>query len=691
MITLEAERTETGTYDTDDTPKLTVRRREFEDYATVKSREIEEQRSSWRYYHIDQWTPEQLKVLRKRHQPPITFDRTGRKIDSLSGTIRRLRTDPKAYPNTPRGEQGAEVATQVIRTINDASFAEDLEVECCRDGLIHGIGVDELVLTEGDKGDADLRFQYVDPKTFFYDPRSLRTNFQDTRFHGVYKWVDVDELDILVPGASDQVKEAIDGDGGYWTAFDTDRENLWIDSRNRVRLIDHWYKRGGMWRWCLHTGNVELLSGESQFKNERGMSISKYHAFANMVDIDGDHYGFIRRLRGPQDAMNQHRSKAIHIMNTRQIKIQEGSVDDVEVTRREASRPDGTLVYRGDKSNLEIIQPEAEFLQQTKYYEDAKSEIDSFGPNQQLIQEFGQNVSGRAANMLQQAGLAELGPFLKNFRMWKLERYRASWVAAQTYWTAERMLRVTDDEGVAQFMQINSMEFDPWGRPALVNMLGNIDVEIKIDEGRDSETVMGDIFELLMGLSQNNVPVPPQVIIQASGLPLSEKKKLIAMLSQPDPMKQASQQALIAKTQAEAEKLHAEAGKAQTAGLLNITKARSEGMPDAPPEPKTPLDIMEQMADINEKNATAEHKHATSQSMRDRDRLSPLQLLAEHASRDAERFTTTVNKMADRGFEHFHRSRDREDDNANQERDREVQRETAARAAVAAARRPAAQ
>ena len=67
------------------------------------------------------------------------------------------------------------------------------------------------------------------------------------------------------------------------------------------------------------------MSGESPFKNERGMSISKYNAFANMIDIDGDHYGFVRRLRGPQDAMNQHRSKAIHIMNTRQLKIQEGS------------------------------------------------------------------------------------------------------------------------------------------------------------------------------------------------------------------------------------------------------------------------------------------------------------------------------------------------------------------------------
>jgi hypothetical protein len=673
MITLEADRVSDDHYTADNAPKLTVRRREFEDYCTAKAREIDEQRSSWRYYHVDQWTPAQLKVLNKRHQPAITFDRTGRKIDSLSGTIRRLRTDPKAYPNTPRGEQGAEVATQVIRTINDASFAEDLEVECCRDGLIHGIGVSELVLTQGDQGDPDLRFQYVDPKTFFYDPRSLRANFQDVRFHGVYKWADIDELDALSPGASDLVKDAFDNDGGYWTAFDTDRENLWIDSRRRVRLIDHWYKRGGTWRWCLHTGNVEIISGESPFTNERGMSISKYDAFANMIDIDGDHYGFIRRLRGPQDAMNQHRSKAIHIMNTRQLKIKEGAVDDIEVTRREAARPDGTLVYNGDKNDLEVLQPEQEFLQQTKYYEDAKNEIDSFGPNQQLIQEFGQNVSGRAANMLQQAGLAELGPFLKNFRMWKLERYRACWVAAQTHWTAERMLRVTDDEGVAQFMQINGVGFDEWGRPQLVNMLGNIDVEIKIDEGRDSETVMGDIFDLLMGLSQNNVPVPPQVIIQASGLPLSEKKKLIAMLSQPDPVKQAAQAATIDKTVAEAEKLRAEAGKSKTAGLLNLARVQTEGQPQGGPEPKTPLDIAEQIANIRETEATAVHKQASARSLASKDQLSPMQTLAEHAQRNADRMTSTVEKIAERGFEHFHRNRDREE----QARDREAKLQAA--------------
>lgn len=637
------------------------RRREFENYAFAKGREIDEQRQSWRYYHVDQWTVEQLRVLRRRQQPAITFDRTGRKIDSLSGTIRRLRTDPKAYPNTPNGEAGAEVASQVIRTICDASMAEDLEVECCRDALIHGIGVSELCLTKGDKKDPDLRFAYVDPRTFFYDPRSTKNDFHDARFHGVYKWADADELEHAFPGSDDKIRNSINNDGGYWTAFDTDREPMWIDIYHRIRLIDHWYKVGNMWKWCLHTGTMELMSGDSPFIDELGKSISKFHAFAAYIDIHGDHYGLVRRLRGPQDAINQHRSKAMHIMNTRQVKLKEGAVDDVEITRREAARPDGVLVYRGDKGDLDVIQPEQEFIQQTNYYQDAKQEIDGFGPNQQLIQNFGQNVSGRAANMLQQAGLAELGPFLKNFRMWKLERYRACWIAAQKFWTSDRMLRVATDPQSLQavFMQINGVTMNEYGLPVLVNYLGNIDVEIKIDEGPDTETIQGDIFDLLMALAQNNVPVPPQAIIEASYLPISEKKKLQQMVSTPDPMKQQAMQLGFQEKQADIAKKQAEVGKIQSAGMLNVAKARTEGQPGAPPPPKTSLDIAQQLADINETNATAMHKRASANSLNHKALITPLQLLAEHAQRTADRHVDSAHRNADRIQESVHRSADR--------------------------------
>jgi hypothetical protein len=626
---------------------LRKRRKEFEDYASVKAREIDEGRLSWRYYHADQWTPEQLKILKKRNQPAITFDRIGRKIDSLVGTVRKLRTDCKCYPNTPRGEAGAEVATQVIRTICDASLFEDLETEACRDGAVQGIAVDELMLEPGDVGDPDLRFEYRDPKSFFYDPRSLKFDFSDARFHGIYKWADISELDELVEGASDKVGEAVDHDGGYWTAYDTDRELLWTDNRDRVRLVDHWYLEGGVWKWCLHAGRVELMSGDSPFYNERNQSISKFFAFANQIDIDGDHYGFIRRLRGPQDAMNQHRSKSIHIMNTRQLKIKDGAVDDVEVTRREAARPDGTLVYHGDSKDLEIIQPDQEFLMQTQYYKDAKDEIDNFGPNQMLAMA-GQNTSGRAYNMAQQAGLAELGPFLKNFRMWKLAQYRAAWCAAQRYWTSERFLRVTADEELAQFMQINGVELDAYGRPQLVNALGQIDVDIHIDEGPDTETVMGDVFDTLMALSQNNVPVPPQAIIEASYLPGKEKKKLNAMISQPDPMKMQAAQLELQNKQAELQKTAAEVGKTQSQTMLNVAKARTEGSPNAPEPPQSPLDVAERIANIRETNATALHKTASARKLDHQALLSPLELFAEHAQRNA-----------DRSHDDFHRREDR--------------------------------
>jgi hypothetical protein len=82
-------------------------------------------------------------------------------------------------------------------------------------------------------------------------------------------------------------------------------------------------------------------------------------------------------------------------------------------------------------------------------------------------------------------------------------------------------------------------------RPALVNAIGQIDVDIILDEGTDSVNVMADVFDLLQSLVQNKVPIPPAAILEASALPDSQKKKLIGLLTQPDPAKVAEQQAVI--------------------------------------------------------------------------------------------------------------------------------------------------
>ncbi|MBO0717568.1 MAG: hypothetical protein J2P55_09595, partial [Rhizobiales bacterium] len=154
--------------------------------------------------------------------------------------------------------------------------------------------------------------------------------------------------------------------------------------------------------------------------------------------------------------------------------------------------------------------------------------------------------------------------------------------------------------------------------------------------------------------------VPPAAIIEASGLPLSEKKKLQAMASQQDPMKVQAQQLLMADKQADIGKKQAEIGKIQTASLLNAAKARTQGMPGAPPPPKTPLDLAQQMADINETNATALHKRASATALYHKALVTPLQLLGDHAQRHADRVVDSFHRTQDRALDHFHRTQDRQ-------------------------------
>jgi hypothetical protein len=162
------------------------------DYLGNKTEEINEQKEARRYYHGCQWTNEQLKVLKKRRQPPSTKNRIARKIDGTIGLIERLRQDPKAYPRTPKQEQGAELATAVLRYVLDEQEWKAKSPECARDGAVDGIGGIEIEIEEGDHGDPEVGFDIVEPDSFFYDPRSYRADFSDAGYNGVGKWLDED-------------------------------------------------------------------------------------------------------------------------------------------------------------------------------------------------------------------------------------------------------------------------------------------------------------------------------------------------------------------------------------------------------------------------------------------------------------------------------------------------------------------
>jgi hypothetical protein len=256
--------------------------------------------------------------------------------------------------------------------------------------------------------------------------------------------------------------------------------------------------------------------------------------FSCNVDHDGDRYGFVRHMKSSQDSFNFKHSKLNHILASRRLIMSQGSVQDVEKARTEWARDDGVVLVNGNvNEGIKADDRTFDFAGWAKLLEEDKAELDNYGPNQALIGDI-QNQSGRAIQLLQQAGMAELGPYIMGYRGWKVRVYRALFSAVQKYWTAERYIRVTDDDGLAQFIQINGTGQDPQtGQSVMVNALGSLDVDIILDEGPDTINAQQDVYETLSNVLPAIAPMlsPPmaqaavKALIDNSSMPASAKKQ----------------------------------------------------------------------------------------------------------------------------------------------------------------------
>jgi hypothetical protein len=250
--------------------------------------------------------------------------------------------------------------------------------------------------------------------------------------------------------------------------------------------------------------------------------MSRFIMFSAAVDHEGDRYGFVRNLKGPQDELNQRRSKALFMSNATGLYVQKGSVDDVERARRERARPDGVVEYNtGFEKPQDMLNSES-LTNHLALMQDARQEIDSFANiNPALMTQNGQDEhSGVAINLLQKAGIAELGSFLRNYKDWKWRVYRAIWNIVVRTWQAERWIRTTDNQGLAQFIQINGLELDQYGMPTIINAIGALNVEMDLDEGPDEASLMQDTYDQIK--TDPNVPFS----VKLEFMLMAENKKL---------------------------------------------------------------------------------------------------------------------------------------------------------------------
>lgn len=563
---------------------LTELRTKFAEFFDKKRPEINERKEARRYYHAAQWTEGERKKLESRKQPVVTYNRVQRKIDGIVGLLERLRQDPKAFARTPAHDEGAELATQCLRFVLDDNDWQTLSSEAARDMSIDGIGGFELSLEPDGSGSFDAHLEQLDPSTFFYDPRSIKPDFNDARYMGVHKWMDLDAAVDMFPDHEEHIRDSVTQFTDEGDSDTAETGNLWWDSRlKKVRIVEIWYKRRGTWAYAFYTGKGILTEGETPFKDDKGQAFCRFIAQSANVDHDGDRYGFFRNLKSVQDEINHRRSKSLHLLNSSKLIIEEGTVPNIEEVRAEWNKPDGVIVLPPG-AKVQESDDSKKVEGNLRMLEDAKAEIENFGPNPALVGTGMDNQSGRAIALLQQAAIAELGPFILRFRALKLRTYRAVWDAVRTYWKTEKYIRITDDDNTG-FLVVNTPVTDEWGQVVgMENPIGKVNVDIVLDESGDTVTMRQDAADQVVAAAQAGIQIPPDVMMEVIELPPEVRAKIKSAMEQgPNPQEQAMVQMQMEEAQAKTRKTLADAGKSEADAILKLQQAQI-----------APLELMQQ-------------------------------------------------------------------------------------------------
>ena len=555
------------------------------------------------YRHGNQFTPAERAELAKRKQPVITINRVRRKVDWLRGLEMQSRTDPKAFPRTPKHQEGAQAATDAIRYVCDNTDFDRKRSAAWDNMLVEGIGALEVVHNhKPPMREPEIAINWYSYDRIFYDPYSRAPDFSDARYVGVVIWQDVESLKHEFPGeeAAAMIDASVASAGMMTGNFDDQPSwKVWADkSRKRVRLVLIHCLRGDVWHWAKFVHGGILDGGESPYQDEHGASVCPLIMQSAYVDREGGRHGVVKDMLDPQDEINKRRSKLLHQLNSRQTMGLKGALSVVDL-KSEMAKPDGHIEIDPAVAEaagelgmrpFEIIQNADQTAGQFSLLQEAKTEIDMMGANSGLAGKDGQSgQSGRAIIAKQQGGLIEIAPLTDGLSDLTRRVYRHIWMRVRQFWKEEKWVRVTDDEKNARFVGLNRqitlgeqlgqmpeeqaqsimmemglMPDDPrLAMPIGVeNSVEEIDVDILLEEVPDAVTLEAETFEQIVNIS-TSMPgsVPPEVLIElAPGLKREVKEKILAHLkAQSEQQAQAGQQ----QTAMQGQMMEIEAGKKQ--------------------------------------------------------------------------------------------------------------------------------
>lgn len=544
------------------------------------------------YDHI-QYSAEELAVLKDRGQAPIVFNLTQTTINWVLGTQRRAASDYRILPRKKDGAAAAQTKTDLLKHVSDENRSSYEVAEAFAMAVRVGLGWLECGQGRPEDG-TQVYDRHEDWRCMLWDSTSRRYDMLDARYQFRTKWLDADVATNLWQRRQGVIQQAMSGtsyglsfsDGlgddpmdsieneHFNVAGGIGRTRRFGESRDRVRVVEGWFKlpvpdakviKGGQFNGELfdewspgHIGDIQQgLS--TVIARPREVIHCAIMTDAGLLDLrpspyrhnrypftpvwgyrrrrDGMPYGMIRGIRDVQRDLNKRGSKALHILSTTRVTLEEGSVEDIEVLRNEAARPDAVIEYKAGKAPPQVHTDSNLAAAHTQLMERDASMIQSIGGvTDENLGRRTNATSGIAIERRQDQGALATSIFFENLRQSRQIHGEKLIVLIEMYYDQEEEFRITDSRGNPDFKVINGGDPD--------SSIANHKADFVISEEDWRATVRQANAEALLAVVKELAATTPEIVVaildlvvETLDLPKRDEivKRIRSITNVPDP------------------------------------------------------------------------------------------------------------------------------------------------------------
>jgi len=164
-----------------------------------------EAREDFEFYAGDQWSEEDINILRAKERPALVFNRIAPLVNAITGSEINNRREVRFFPRELGDARASEVLSNAAEWFRDECGAEDEESDAFEDAVITGMGWVDTRLDFEDEPDGAPKIERMDNLEMGWDCHAVKPNLEDARRKWRIREVTYEDA-VTLTGVKDKTK-----------------------------------------------------------------------------------------------------------------------------------------------------------------------------------------------------------------------------------------------------------------------------------------------------------------------------------------------------------------------------------------------------------------------------------------------------------------------------------------------------